>query len=50
LRGSGRLDLVLRNAFAALLDETGDRPFGREVTAMTAVLGLGWASEVLVSV
>ena len=50
LRGSGRLNLVLRNAFAALLDETGDRPFGREVTAMTAVLGLGWASEVLVSV
>ena len=48
-RGSESLRLVLHNAFAALPEDARDRPFGREVAAMTAVLGLGWATEVLVS-
>lgn len=49
-RGSETLELVLHNAFAALPDETSDRPFGREVATVVGLLGGGWASDLLVSV
>jgi histidine ammonia-lyase len=49
VRGSERLHLVLHNAFAALPEVTADRPMGREVSAMAAVVGVGWAHELLPS-
>ena len=46
-RGSEALQAVLHKAFAALPNDTDDRPFGREVTQLLHVLGIGWAHDVL---
>ena len=48
--GSPSLQAVLHKAFAALPDAAADRPLGREVTALTRVLGVGWAHGALGSV
>ncbi len=45
--GSDRLQLVLHKAFEALPASTLDRPFGREVTAMKQLLGVGWGHDAL---
>lgn len=44
---SERLQMVLHKAFEALPESTLDRPFGREVADLEAVLGVGWAHDAL---
>ncbi|MEP7089644.1 MAG: aromatic amino acid lyase [Nocardioidaceae bacterium] len=46
-RGSQRLQAVLRKAFELLPQVVDDRPTGREVTALSHVLGVGWAHDLL---
>ena len=48
-RGSETLRTVLHKAFAALPEETADRSFGREVSVVRELLGVGWAHELLVT-
>ena len=45
--GSERLRTMLRKAFDALPEVTGDRTLGREVGAIRHVLGVGWAQSVI---
>jgi histidine ammonia-lyase len=47
--GSERLQMVLHKGSEGLSDETTDRPFGRDVAALTHVLGVGWAHDVLIA-
>ena len=46
-RGSESLQAVLHKASEGLGDDPADRPFGRDVAALTHVLGVGWAHDVL---
>jgi histidine ammonia-lyase len=46
-RGSERLRMVLRKGFEPLADSGLDHPFGREMTALTHLLGVGWAHDAL---
>ena len=46
-RGSERLRMVLHKGFEHLPDSRLDRPFGREMTALAHLLGVGWALDVL---
>ncbi len=46
-RGTERLQMVLRKGSEALVADITDRPFGRDVAALTHVLGVGWAHDVL---
>ena len=46
-RGSERLRMVLHKGFEHLPDSKLDRPFGREMTALAHLLGVGWALDVL---
>ncbi|HYO39153.1 MAG TPA: aromatic amino acid lyase [Nocardioidaceae bacterium] len=48
-RGSEALNLVLHHAFRVLPDRADDRPTGRDVAAIVAALGIGWADHVLPS-
>ena len=45
--GSDRLQMVLHKGFEVLPESTPDRPFGREVTAMKHLLGVGWGHDAL---
>jgi histidine ammonia-lyase len=46
-RGSERLRTVLHKASEHLGTTTQDRPFGREVTAIRDLLGVGWAHDAI---